>query len=293
MLKVASRVSNYLLSNPSCFLDISVIFSLFALTSGDVRGKIFAKLDRYVSAGKGVALQTQNKDKGYSLSYLDVFSTVREASGIPKEVVRNRILADTPTCSCPRCLSAEDKKDAVIIPTAIFGLLGVVLLILRYWEFCMAVPFLAIAYFCFQGQSVRFTVHVGNVASLGIIFLILCVLAFAAKIVSSVKTENSLQSKSSWAVWIAATEVVVFLLRPNIQHAQNYHSHVVYPTKTIEILQNWMKYLNQTILLLLGGTMVRVVGFMATPYFTLSWTSDIRQLFKFGNFTLKKSQACC
>ena len=46
----------------------------------------------------------------------------------------------------------------------------------------MAVPFLAIAYFCFQGAvGLRFTVHVGNVASLGIVFLILCVLAFAAK----------------------------------------------------------------------------------------------------------------
>ena len=32
------------------------------------------------------SLQSQNKEKGYSLSYLDVFSTVREASGIPKEV---------------------------------------------------------------------------------------------------------------------------------------------------------------------------------------------------------------
>ena len=56
---------------------LSIIFSFFALSSGDIQGKIFAKLDRYVSAGKGVALQTQNKEKGYSLSYLDVFSTVR------------------------------------------------------------------------------------------------------------------------------------------------------------------------------------------------------------------------
>ena len=102
---------------------LSLIFSAFALSSGDIRGKVFAKLDRYVSAGKGVSLQSQNKEKGYSLSYLDVFSTVREASGIPKEVVRNRILADSPSCSCPRCLPAKDKKDAIIIPTAIFGLL--------------------------------------------------------------------------------------------------------------------------------------------------------------------------
>jgi hypothetical protein len=34
----------------------------------------------------------------------------------------------------------------------------------------------------------------------------------------------------------AAGGIVMFLLRPNIQHAQNYHSHVVYPTKTIEVL---------------------------------------------------------
>jgi hypothetical protein len=221
------------------FPILSIVFSAFALSSGDMRGKIFAKLDRYVSAGKGVALQSQNKEKGYSLSYLDVFSTVREASGIPKEVVRNRILADSPSCSCPRCLPAKDKDSAIIIPTAIFGLLGVVLLMLRYWEFCMAVPFLAIAYYCFEGAvGLRFTVHVGNIASLGVVFLILCVLTFLTrKIFSKDKTDQSnLVAKTSWAVWLLTGGIVIFLLRPNIQHAQNYHSHVVYPTKTIEVL---------------------------------------------------------
>ena len=150
-------------------------FSLFLLCLVIFR-KNFAKLDRYVSAGKGVALQTQNKEKGYSLSYLDVFSTVREASGIPKEVVRNRILADAPTCSCPRCLPPEQKKNAFIFPTAILGLLGVILIIFRYWEFYIAIPFLAIAHYCFQGAvGLRFTVHAGNVASLGIVFLILSI----------------------------------------------------------------------------------------------------------------------
>jgi hypothetical protein len=43
-------------------------------------------------------------------------------------------------------------------------------------------------------------------------------------------------AKTSWAVWVLAGGIVIFLLRPNIQHAQNYHSHVVYPTKTIEVL---------------------------------------------------------
>ena len=217
----------------------SLLFAVFALSSGDIRGKIFAKLDRYVSAGKGVALQSQNKEKGYSLSYLDVFSTVREASGIPKDVVRNRILADSPSCSCPRCLPAQEKEDAIIIPTAIFGLFGVFLLMLRYWEFCMAVPFLAIAYYCFEGAvGLRFTVHVGNIASLGVVFLILCVLSFGLrKILAKEKgTPWVMAGKTSWAVWVLAAGMVIFLLRPNIQHAQNYHSHVVYPTKTIEVL---------------------------------------------------------
>ena len=235
------KYSNWPSIRISCLIlpILSLIFSAFALSSGDIRGKVFAKLDRYVSAGKGVSLQSQNKEKGYSLSYLDVFSTVREASGIPKEVVRNRILADSPSCSCPRCLPAKDKKDAIIIPTAIFGLLGVILLMLRYWEFCLAVPFLAIAYYCFEGAvGLRFTVHVGNVASLGIVFLILCVLTFLfGKILWQEKVSNSrFAAKTSWAVWILAGGIVIFLLRPNIQHAQNYHSHVVYPTKTIEVL---------------------------------------------------------
>ena len=217
---------------------LSIIFSFFALSSGDIQGKIFAKLDRYVSAGKGVALQTQNKEKGYSLSYLDVFSTVREASGIPKEVVRNRILADAPTCSCPRCLPPEQKKNAFIFPTAILGLLGVILIIFRYWEFCIAIPFLAIAHYCFQGAvGLRFTVHVGNVASLGIVFLILSILGLIFYKLFKEKATNHVNvSKSSLAVWTLSAVIVFFLLRPNIQHAQKYHSHVVYPTKTIDVL---------------------------------------------------------
>lgn len=226
---------------PAIALPIACLGMLtFTVFDGNYRGKIFSKLDRYVSAGKVGAMQSQNKEKGYSLSYLDVISTVREASGIPKAVVRNRILADSPSCSCPRCLPPQDKEDALIIPTAIFGLFGVGLLILRYWEFCMTVPFLAIAYYCFQGAvGLRFTVHVGNIASIGIVFLILCMLGFLAKkfLPKSNKQGNNLQRWNSWGVWTATGCAVVFLLRPNIQHAQNYHSHVVYPTKTIDVLE--------------------------------------------------------
>ena len=58
----------------------------------------------------------------------------------------------------------------VIFPTAILGLLGVILIIFRYWEFCIAIPFLAIAHCASRAVGLRFTVHVGNVASLGIGF---------------------------------------------------------------------------------------------------------------------------
>ena len=83
------------------------------------------------------------------------------------DVVRNRILSDSPSCYCPRCLPNKDKKDAFIIPTAFLGFMGLFLLIIRYWEMCLTLPFAAIAYFCFSGSvGLRFTVHVGNAASM-------------------------------------------------------------------------------------------------------------------------------
>ena len=58
------------------------------------------------------------KVTGYSLNFKDVKTTIREASEIPPEVVRNRILADSPSCSCPRCLSAKEKENAFIFSLA-------------------------------------------------------------------------------------------------------------------------------------------------------------------------------
>ena len=60
------------------------------------------------------------------------------------------------------------KNAGLVIPASILGLIGLGILILRYWEFCITVPFLAIAYNCFQGNvGLRFTVHVGNYAAIG------------------------------------------------------------------------------------------------------------------------------
>ena len=184
-------------------------------------------------------MKSVSKDKGYSLKYLDVLSTVREASEVPPKVVRNRILSDLPTCSCPRCLPSSKSESTLLIPTALIGLLGLGLLVLRYWEFSLCLPFVAIAYLCFKGVvGLRFTVHVGNVASLGVCFLLLIVLwLLVRKIIESFPKGKISYEYGQFITYALAVLLVAFMAWPNVQHAKNYNSHVVYPIKTIEVLE--------------------------------------------------------
>ena len=239
-LKCSLLKKNLSIDFPRTLLPVfSLCVLIFVGLFGEIQGKIFSKLQGYVSAGEGKSSQISKTEQGYRLHYLNVFSTVREASGIPPDVVRNRILADAPSCSCPRCLPQSEKNDAWIIPTAVIGFIGLILLILRYWELCLTVPFLAIAYYCFKGAvGLRFTVHVGNVASLGLVFLILVMiwalfrLLFIKPGLIPIRYSNGIK----WCSWIFSAFVVYFFAFPNIQHAKNYNSHVVYPIKTIEVL---------------------------------------------------------
>jgi len=276
---------------------ITGIFLICVMLFGGVQGKIFAKLTRYVAAGEGAAMAT-SAQKGYHLQFTDVLSTVREAGEIESDVVRNRILADAPSCSCGRCLP-KAKKEAVrkallsidknatnpawekkllasreaaieegkikeaeeiqskideineakqaggsldSIPTAFLGLLGFGLLVLWRWEFCMGIPFAAIAYYCFQGKvGLRFTVHVGNIAALGVTFLALVLIWFLVRAIMSQasrgKPSFSIVPVGKLASLLLVGGLVFFLCRPNIQHARNYKSHVVYPGETVEALQ--------------------------------------------------------
>ena len=104
---------------------------------------------------------------------------------------------------------------------------------------CIAIPFLAIAYYCFEGAvGLRFTVHVGNVAAIGIIFLLLVIFTFILKNLVKIDKRFELSKvKISWSCWLLLGTISIFLIRPNINHAKVYHSHVVYPTKTIEVLR--------------------------------------------------------
>ena len=203
---------------------------------GDTWMKITGKLQSYSVIGKSGA--TTSSVKGYSFKFLDVTTTIREASEIPPEVVRNRILADTPTCSCPRCMPAGIAKAKFLVPASLIGLIGAFVMMLRYWELCLAFPFLAIAYYCFKGSvGLRFTVHVGNYAALALFFYFWSHLGrgLALRNRSSAKSDQWL-SRARYATWIFTGLLVCWFASLNLQHAANYHSHVVYPIKSMEVL---------------------------------------------------------
>ncbi len=198
--------------------------------------KVTGKLQSYSVVGKtGSTMSSQEN----ALKFLDVKTTIREASKIPHEVVRNRILADTPTCSCPRCMPEGLEKAGLVIPASIIGLVGLVLIMLRYWEFCITLPFIVIAYHCFQGNvGLRFTVHVGNYAAIGLVFFMGVLVWGLFKFFAKRKMESEVfRNRLSWSSWGAVLLVVAWFASPNLQHAANYHSHVVYPIETIEVLE--------------------------------------------------------
>ncbi|HAF58237.1 MAG TPA: hypothetical protein DCL00_01480 [Opitutae bacterium] len=198
--------------------------------------KITGKLQSYSVVGKTGATMAVEAE---ALKFLDVKTTIREASQIPHEVVRNRILADTPTCSCPRCMPEGLKNAGLVVPASILGLIGLGLLIIRHWEFCITVPFMAIAYNCFQGNvGLRFTVHVGNYAAIGLVFLLFVLSWGALRLMAKKRmNEEAFKSKARWGTWGIVGLLVLWFASPNLQHAANYHSHVVYPIKTMEVLE--------------------------------------------------------
>jgi undecaprenyl-diphosphooligosaccharide--protein glycosyltransferase len=203
---------------------------------GGTWSKITGKLQSYSVVGKAGATMVSEAE---ALKFLDVKTTIREASKIPQEVVRNRILADTPTCSCPRCMPQGLNKAGLVIPASILGLIGVAVLILRYWEFCITLPFLVIAYNCFKGAvGLRFTVHLGNYAAIGLVFILLILTWGLFRLVFKTRVEEPvLRQRLSWGSWGIVILLVVWFASPNLQHAKNYHSHVVYPIKTMEVLE--------------------------------------------------------
>ena len=233
---VSKRVTALFTIFVLCLLSVGLLpFTNLGPFAGTL-SKITGKLQSYSVVGK---TGTTMASKADALKFLDVKTTIREASKIPHEVVRNRILADTPTCSCPRCMPGGLKNAGFVVPASILGLIGLGLLIFRYWEFCITLPFLAIAYNCFNGNvGLRFTVHVGNYAAIGLVFLIVILIWGLVRLIGKEHLEKeSLKRRLGWGTWLVAGLVVFWFATPNLQHARNYHSHVVYPIKTMEVLE--------------------------------------------------------
>ena len=138
-----------------------------------------------------------------------------------------------------RCMPEGLKNAGLVVPASILGLIGLGLLIIRHWEFCITVPFMAIAYNCFQGNvGLRFTVHVGNYAAIGLVFLLFVLSWGTLRLMAKKRmNEEAFKSKAGWGTWGIVGLLVLWFASPNLQHAANYHSHVVYPIKTMEVLE--------------------------------------------------------
>jgi len=240
--------------------------------------KITSKMQSYSS--KRTAGATVSGTIGYNLHFKDVKSTIREASALDSEDktkndirMRNRILEDLPlwrgewSAEGSESPSPTDfkkkaknynwvnpfekgypkyKKD-LALKTALLAFLGYFLLCLRYWEFCIGVPFWGIAYNCFshfvdRPLGLRFTVHVGNVASIGLVFLLfVLVWALLRYLSSRVKPEKLGIKPFKYGSWGIVGVLVCFFAWPNIEHAKGYYSHVVYPVNTIKVLDELNK----------------------------------------------------
>jgi hypothetical protein len=240
--------------------------------------KMTSKMQSYSS--KRTAGATVSGTIGYNLHFKDVKSTIREASALDSEDktkndirMRNRILEDLPLwrgewsaegSESPPLTDFKKKaknynwvnpfekgypkyKKDLALKTALLAFLGYFLLCLRYWEFCIGVPFWGIAYNCFshfvdRPLGLRFTVHVGNVASIGLVFLLfVLVWALLRYLSSRVKPEKLGIKPFKYGSWGIVGALVCFFAWPNIEHAKGYYSHVVYPVNTIKVLDELNK----------------------------------------------------
>lgn len=275
-------VSNAILSISS---SLALLLLLFGVPSffdlGPFSGtwaKITSKMQSYSS--NRTAGATVSGSSGYNLHFKDVKSTIREAGSLDQQNnlinnirMRNRILEDLPLWKSEWSLDEGEKptltdfkkkaenykwfypvekgypkhKNDFAIKTALLALVGYLLLCIRYWEFCIAVPFWGIGYHCFthfvdRPLGLRFTVHVGNVAALGLVFLLLVLVWALFRYLSfRIKCEESGRKSFKYGSWGVVGILVFLFALPNIEHAKGYYSHVVYPVDTIKVLDELNK----------------------------------------------------
>ncbi len=210
----------------------SVALLTWVVTANPLQS-VFETAERYTEAKQGPRVAGTATEKAHNLNFRNTLSTVREAGSIPWRTVLNRITADSPTCYCGRCARlSQDKGEehSFWLPVAILALIGYGLLVLRHWEFLLALPFVGIGLYAHWG-GLRFTVHATAVAALGVTYLTLSLTWAAARLAGF--PWNKL------ATWVVAAVPTYFFVLPNIEHAKAYSSRidVIFPKGVIEGLK--------------------------------------------------------
>jgi undecaprenyl-diphosphooligosaccharide--protein glycosyltransferase len=156
---------------------IATLFFVLFLFTSHIVGEILYKVLGY----------TVSIEKANGLQFLNVNKTVREASHIPWFIVFDRIIGSS--------------------LGFIVSIIGYILLIKKYKEFIIALPFWAIGFFAFFG-GLRFTVYAVPIAAIsGVYFFVW----FAEKI--------KMEKKKILIQFLGS----VFLIAPNISHIAGYN----------------------------------------------------------------------
>ncbi len=168
----------------------AVAIVLLFLTFGNVFGLILAKVAGYTLRGT----------EGSGLHFFGVSQTVREAGRIPFEVMANRISGS--------------------IPALIAGIIGYILLVIRYRPFILALPLIGIGVFSLWG-GLRFTVYAVPVAAISIVYLFYIVANFAEK---------------KFVKYLLIASLTLLTLYPNIKHIVKYKVPTVFNSEEVKVL---------------------------------------------------------
>ena len=210
----------------------SVALVFWVVTANPLQS-VFQTAEVYTQAKQGSGEIGKSVDKTYNLNFRNTLSTVREAGSIPWRRVLTRITADYPVGA--GALAGSDPRAApYLLPMAVLALIGYGLLVLRHWEFLLALPFIGIGLYAHWG-GLRFTVHATAVAALGATYLALSLpWAFA-------RLRGLFWGKAF--TWIVGATVTFFFVWPNVKHAETYSKriNVVFPEGVIESLKTLEK----------------------------------------------------
>lgn len=158
--------------------------------------------------GSGYIVRLLHADEAnLSLKYFHVLNTVRETGAIPFETFAYRISGHT--------------------YTYIIGMIGYVLLLLRYKIMWLSLPFMALGFFALQG-GLRFTIFAVPLAALGLAYVALLLMQYAQRLF-----QPRIQP---YVYYIASFVLVSIALYPNIIHANGYKVPTVFNKQEVQIL---------------------------------------------------------